>query len=492
MEDVIRDNRSSLKPRKRSERLTPDRPLVEMPRQKALLPLLVKYDVPAPRYTSYPPATQFSNAFESSCYLDRLSYLSEDSANQTSPPEISLYVHLPFCDTLCYFCGCTMIVSNNRSKIAEYLEYLKREITMTREHMERDVTVVQMHWGGGSPTHLTPWEIIMLGEHIRQTFTFSDDAELSIEIDPRGLTLEHIQALNSIGFNRASIGVQDFTEEVQIAINRIQPQSVTEQAIAWCRQAGMSINLDLIYGLPFQTTASFGETLGIIREIAPDRIAAYNFAYVPWIKPHQNLIEIETLPSVSTKLALLELTIQELSSAGYDYLGMDHFAQPNDSLITARREGTLHRNFQGYSTHGGKDLLAFGISAIGRVENAFAQNEKEIPHYYRRIQEDRLPIAKGYRLTDDDAVREYVIMQLMCNLKVDKRDVERLFGISFDSYFVEALACLEPLQMDGLCHLCDDSVDVSSLGRYFLRNIAAQFDAYLGHIKTERIFSRAI
>ncbi len=459
---------------KRSERTKKAPPIRESPQRVDLLPLLVKYDVPAPRYTSYPPATQFATTFDSSRYIEHIARVTADV------PEISLYVHLPFCDTLCYFCGCTVLISNNREKIGEYLAYLKREITMVAETMERPPSVVQIHWGGGSPTHLLPSEIADLGAHIQRTFEFAPNAEISIEIDPRGVTREHIEAMKLVGFNRASIGVQDFDPDVQVAINRVQPRSVTEQVIGWCREIGIdSINLDLIYGLPYQTTESFHDTLKTIREISPDRIAIYNFAYVPWIKPHQALISIDTLPVASSKLALLELAIQELTDAGYEYLGMDHFAKPNDSLALAKGSRTLHRNFQGYSTLAGKDLLAFGISAIGRVENAFAQNVKDLPNYYRMIDEGKLPIEKGYELTVEDAIREFVIMQLMCTGQIDKREVERLFGIAFEEYFAEAIASLVPLASDGLCTINSEIIMATDRGRYFLRNIAATFDTYL-------------
>lgn len=286
------NNAYALKPLRRSERQKKAAPPREAPQRGDLLPLLAKYDVAVPRYTSYPPATQFSQTFDSGSYIDRIAQVSRDGDST----EISLYIHLPFCDTLCYFCGCTVLISNNREKIAEYLSYLKREITLASELFEGTPTVVQMHWGGGSPTHLLPSEIADLGAHIRKTFNIAPDAEISIEIDPRGVTQEHIQAMQSVGFNRASIGVQDLDPDVQVAVNRVQPRTMTEQVIGWCQDGGItSINLDLIYGLPYQTSESFHATLDVVKEISPDRIAIYNFAYVPWIKPHQKLIEIETL-----------------------------------------------------------------------------------------------------------------------------------------------------------------------------------------------------
>lgn len=476
------------KPRKRSERLRKAAPVREVPKREELLRLFAKYDVQAPRYTSYPPATQFHSGFDGSRYLDHIAR----TASKDERPEISLYLHLPFCDTLCYFCGCTMMISNNREKIAEYVEYIKREITMVRDSFESDPAVVQMHWGGGSPTHLLPNEIADLGAHVRTTFRFAEDAEVSIEIDPRGLTPDHVEAMRSVGFNRASIGVQDFNDDVQVAINRVQPRSMTEQVIDWCRAAGMSsINLDLIYGLPYQTTESFGATLDAVRAIAPDRVAVYNFAYVPWIKPHQNLIPIDTLPSSTNKLALLELAVSSLTEGGYEYLGMDHFVRSGDAMAEAQRNGTLHRNFQGYSTLAGKDLYGFGISSIGRIENVFAQNVKSLPEYYQMIDDGILPVEKGYELDKDDSIREFVIMQLMCNMTVSKRDVEELFNIQFDDYFREAIATLRALEVDGLCTIDDERITVSDIGRFFLRNIAVQFDRYMTHAD-QKMYSKAI
>jgi oxygen-independent coproporphyrinogen III oxidase len=486
MEIVVGNHRK--KPLKRVDRIGRMAPSRELPEQGELRSLFAKYDVQAPRYTSYPPATQFHSEVGSESYSGHISKMMSSSVRN----EISIYVHLPFCDTLCYFCGCTMLISNNREKIAEYIEYLKREITLVSDLLEGDSVVVQMHWGGGSPTHLLPHEIEDLGAHLRRTFSFAPNAECSIEIDPRGVTPEHVRAIQTVGFNRASIGVQDFNNNVQIAINRIQPQHITEQVIGWCREAEISsINLDLIYGLPYQTTQSFQETLDIVRGISPDRIAVYNFAYVPWIKPHQNLIPIDLLPIASSKLALLECAIRELTSDGYEYLGMDHFAKPDDALVQAQKNESLHRNFQGYSTLRGKDLLAFGISAIGRVENRFAQNVKQLDQYYSLLEDWKLPIEKEYVLSDDDSRREYTIMQLMCNLRVRKKEFEWLFGDCFDDYFSEELTNLEGLAEDGLVIMENDDLRVTSLGRYFLRNIAVTFDAYRFGQKAV-VYSRAL
>ncbi len=484
MTDILNN---SVKPRSRSERFLKPAPTLELPQREELIRLFAKYDVPAPRYTSYPPATQFQEGFDSARYIELVV-----ESTKSNSPEISLYLHLPFCDTLCYFCGCTMIVSNNRETIAEYVSYLKREITLVANAMESRPTVVQMHWGGGSPTNLLPSEIEELGQHLRNTFDFAPQAEISIEIDPRGLTEAHIEAMKSVGFNRASIGVQDFDSDVQVAVNRVQPRSITEQVIEWCRGAGMSINLDLIYGLPYQTSDSVRQTLEIVKTLSPDRIAVYNFAYVPWIKPHQKLIPIETLPGATTKLALLEIAISELTEGDYLYLGMDHFAKPDDPLARAMQSGTLHRNFQGYSTLAGKDLYAFGLSAIGRIENTFIQNTKELAEYYRAIDEERLPVEKGYELTPDDEIREFVIMQIMCRGWVEKREVERLFGVDFEEYFERALERLAPLEADGMCILGKDSIHVTEVGRFFLRNIALAFDAYNAGAVHKQKFSQAV
>lgn len=479
---------SNAKPVRRSERMKKSAPERVFPKRESLIELFARYDVQAPRYTSYPSATQFNNSVGPTHYRDLLRHEAENTERQA----ISLYIHIPFCDTLCYFCGCTMVISNNREKIAEYLNYLKREITMVASELtDSDPTVVQMHWGGGSPTHLLPCEIEDLGMHIRKSFSFSNVAELSIEIDPRGITPEHIAALQIVGFNRASIGVQDFDHDVQLAINRVQSRDLTERVIGWCREAGMaSINLDLIYGLPYQTPTTLKATLKAIKELSPERIAVYNFAYVPWLKPHQSLIQIETLPQASSKLALLELAIGELTEAGYTYLGMDHFAKPNDALFQARKDGTLRRNFQGYSTMADTEILAFGISAIGRIENTFVQNAKEMPKYYAMIDAGLFPIERGYTLTLDDEIREYVIMELMCNLQVSKRTFKHLFGVSFTSYFNAALPGLALAKKNDLCIEEQDEIRITETGRFFLRNIALLFDRYSA--TGEKRFSRAI
>ena len=455
-----------------------------------LLALLKKYDQEGPRYTSYPPAPVFSEAFGPKEYQTHIAAVnSVDKAN-----EISLYLHLPFCDTLCYFCGCTMLISNDRARIHTYVEYIKREVSFVAKQIAPSTRVVQMHWGGGSPTHLTPAEIADLGLHVRKEFTFASDAEVSIEIDPRGLTLDHILALEKVGFNRASIGVQDFDPHVQQAVNRVQPEAMTRQVIEWCRAHGMqNINLDLIYGLPYQTAESFEHTLDLILGLNPDRLAIYNIAYLPRLKPHQRLIEIETLPAAKEKLNLLGLAITRLEQAGFEYIGMDHFARPNDELAIARREGTLQRNFQGYSTRAGADLYGFGMSSISRVGNCFAQNVKTIPEYYQAIDERRFATHAGYQMSKDDEIRERVIMELMCALHLNIPELEEAFGIEFQDYFSSSIAMLDQFEADSLVVVTNSAIEILPLGRFFLRNIAMTFDAYLTELrKTKKLFSRTV
>ena len=435
-----------------------------------LLPLLQKYSKPGPRYTSYPTAPAFKKNYSSRARLESLNRAGND---------ISLYFHLPFCDTLCYFCGCTMLVSNNRDRIAEYLEYLEREIQMTSARIGNR-NVVQVHWGGGTPTHLLPEEIRKLGESIHKHFRISPDAEISVEIDPREVNRDHIRALRDAGFRRASIGVQDMDDRVQRAINRIQPEYVTKQVIDWCREAGFeSINIDLIYGLPMQSRESFAKTLDRVLLFKPDRLALYNFAYVPWLKPQQKLIHIEDLPESEEKLQLFADATNTFLDAGYEYVGMDHFAKPDDELAKAREEGTLQRNFQGYSTRAGRDLIGLGMSAISHIGSTFTQNAKTLPTYYEKINRGEFPVVSGLEMVNDDLIREHVIMRLMCDLQIDKVKSGEMFDIDFDHYFSSSLRDLEDLISDGLVIDTPTAIIITEKGRYFLRNIAMCFDAYL-------------
>ncbi len=452
--------------------------------------LLKKYDRPGPRYTSYPPAPAFSKDFGPEDYKNAI--IENNLANSTA--DLSLYFHIPFCDTLCYFCGCNMLVTHRRETIRKYLDYLEREIDMIWKMISPGRKVTQLHWGGGTPSYLNPDEIRELGNFINERFEYVEDPEVGVEIDPRGLTYEHMKAFREVGFNRISMGVQDFDPMVQKAVNRIQPEEITRQAIDWSRELGFkSINLDLIYGLPFQTLDSFEKTIDKVIELSPERIAVFNFAYVPWLKPHQRVIRKEDLPSPEIKLKILKMTIEKLTDAGYVYIGMDHFAKPDDELAIAQKEKTLYRNFQGYSTRAGADLYAFGMSAISQFQNIYAQNYKELKEYYARIDEGKFPTAIGYKMTQDDVIRKHVIMRLMCDMELTKSEVEEKFNIKFDEYFADSIPKLQEFIDDGLVELTENKIIVTLMGRLVIRNIAMCFDAYIDKMMKEKpIFSRTV
>lgn len=455
-----------------------------------LFQLIKKYDTSGPRYTSYPPAPVFSQSFGPADSRSEILHL--ESHQQAR--DVSLYFHIPFCDTLCYYCGCTTVITHDRTRINSYIEYLKREVDLLASLLNSQRRIVQMHWGGGTPTYLQPKEIIDLGEYILRHFTFTQQPEVSVEIDPRELSRSHLNALRDVGFNRMSLGVQDFDPRVQKAVNRVQSEFVTRQAINWIRDIGCkSLNVDLIYGLPLQTVNSFTETLDKIIDISPDRIAVYNFAYVPWMKKHQNVIHPEDLPSAETKIMLLTTTIEKLTDAGYIYVGMDHFAKPNDELVVAQQQKTLRRNFQGYSTKADSDLFGLGMSSIGHFGTVYAQNAKTIPEYCRAIDSGNFATVVGYRMTKDDVIRKDVIMQLMCNLVLNKAEVEQKYGVVFDDYFAESIQKLEPLIVDGLVELTSSGYGVTLPGRLFLRNIAMCFDAYVStSSKSRPLYSKTI
>lgn len=448
-----------------------------------------KYDKPGPRYTSYPTAPQFNESFTHEDYLDEIVKTNYGE----NLPDLSLYFHLPYCDTLCYFCGCNMIITRNRDRIKEYINYVKKEIDLLRQYLLPDRKVVQHHWGGGTPTHLSPDEINDLASYINKNFQFKSDAEVSCEIDPRELTKAHLEALRKNGFNRISMGVQDFNEKVQKAVNRIQPEDITRQTIAWVRELGFhSINLDLIYGLPFQTVETFSDTVDKIIDISPDRIAVFNYAHVPWMKKHMALIHPEDIPAPEVKLEILKMTIEKLTSAGYEFIGMDHFAKPNDELAIAMREKKLYRNFQGYSTNAGADLYAMGITSISQLKNIYAQNYKTEKEYYSALDEERLPTAKGYRLTEDDHLRREVIMKLMCDFELNFADIERKYNIDFKKYFAWGLNNLKEMIEDDLIDMSDEGLKVKNMGRMLIRNIAMNFDGYIERKEDKARYSRTV
>jgi oxygen-independent coproporphyrinogen III oxidase len=438
--------------------------------------LLKKYDKAGPRYTSYPTAPYFHDGVGPQTYLDHLK--KDGLANPQQ--DISLYFHLPFCDTLCYFCGCNMMVTRNQQKIEEYIEYLDKEMALLQPHLNPHRKIKQLHWGGGTPTHLSPDQIRRLGEAIHKWFPFDANAEVSVELDPRELTREHMVALKEIGFNRCSMGVQDFDEKVQKAVNRLQPESVTVQTLHWARELGfMSINLDLMYGLPFQKADSYEQTIDRILALNPDRLAVFNYAHLPQLIKHQQLIKDEWLPSPEEKLQLLKLSIEKLTGAGMVYIGMDHFAQPQDELTIALENGSLYRNFQGYSTHAGLNLLAIGITGIGMLSDLYIQNFKDLETYYQAIDNDKLPIKHGVKLNTDDQLRREIITELMCNFSLQKKTFEQKYNIQFDHYFAQALKNLESFEADNLIRLNDETLDITEEGRLLIRNIVMNFDAYL-------------
>ena len=451
------------------------------------LDLVKKYNVAGPRYTSYPPATKFTDTISWDDLSTRI------AANNQSPRDLSVYFHIPFCETLCWFCGCTTVITLNHDKGKDYIDYLGREVAKLAPLLHPQRKAVQLHFGGGSPTFLRPDEIRRLGEIIHKHFTFAPDIEASVEVDPRRLTREHLVALREMGFNRASMGVQDFNPIVQEAIHRIQPRAMTQQAIDWMRELGYgSINLDLIYGLPHQTPASFNETLDTVLEMKPDRLAVFSYAHVPWIKPSQKILEAKVLPTAESKLEVLKLVIERLTTDDqYVYIGMDHFARPNDELAVAQRNKQLQRNFQGYSTRAGSDIYAFGMSGVSQIPEAYWQNEKELPKYQEAVDAGRVPLHKAYFVSAEDKIRRETIMRTMCDLSLDFAAMSQKLGINFEQHFAAELALLAPFENDGLVKRTSTGLEVTNTGRLFIRNIAMCFDNTLAPAG-ERRHSRTI
>jgi len=453
------------------------------------LDLIRKYDKPGPRYTSYPTAPQFSETFTHVDFLDEIVRTNQGG----DLPDLSLYFHLPFCDTLCYFCGCNMIVTHNRERIRRYLEYLKKEIDHLRRLISANRKTTQLHWGGGTPTHLTPGEISDLISYISQRFEIQPDAEVSCEIDPRELTKAHLAALRSGGFNRISMGVQDFNEKVQKAVNRIQPEELTRQVVSWAHELGFeSLNIDLIYGLPFQTADGFARTIDTLIDIYPDRIALFNFAYVPWMKKHMRLIRLEDLPAPEEKLDILKMSIEKLIAAGYVFIGMDHFAKPDNELAVALKEKKLYRNFQGYTTNAGADLYAMGITSISQFDRIYAQNAKTEKEYFAALDKGILPTVKGCRLDEDDLLRRKVITDLMCDFELDFKAIEAEFGIDFETYFKWGLGNLKEMMDDELIRIEEGTLRVTEMGRMLIRNIAINFDGYIERKEDHARYSRTV
>jgi oxygen-independent coproporphyrinogen-3 oxidase len=406
---------------------------------------------------------------------------------------LSLYVHVPFCNTICYYCACNKVITKDHGRSAKYIRYVGREIDIVGGLVEGVPRVEQLHWGGGTPTFLARDEMTTLMGMLRGGFAVAPDAEISIEVDPRKVDADTVAFLGHLGFNRISVGVQDFDPEVQKAVNRIQSEAETRTVIDAARANGfVSVNCDLIYGLPKQTVAGFSATLDKVIEASPDRIALYNYAHLPHLFKPQRRIDEAALPAPETKLAILALAIEKLGAAGFVYIGMDHFAKPTDELAVAQAQRKLHRNFQGYSTKPDCDLLAFGISAIGKVGAAYIQNVRTLDDYYERLDAGALPVLRGIELAADDLLRRDVIQKLMCNFELDFREIEAAHGIRFAEYFAPDLAALAPLAADGLADIGADRISVTPRGRLLVRTVAMQFDRYLREARERARYSRVI
>ena len=440
--------------------------------------LLKRYDRPGPRYTSYPAAPQFTTAFGADQFREHAARSNE----RAGPRPLSLYVHVPFCFSPCFYCGCNRLITRDTVKGARYVERLLHEIALVAPLFARGREVVQLHLGGGTPNFLGAETLEKLIDGLGEAFTLSraPARDFSIELDPRTVPPDYAPALARLGFNRVSLGVQDFDPEVQRAVNRLQSTDETLDLIDACRDSGFrSVNVDLIYGLPRQTPAAFRRTLRMVMSARPDRLAVYGYAHLPGLFKAQRQIDATTLPSAEGRLELLRLAVEELSAGGYRYIGMDHFALPDDELVHAQEAGNLQRNFMGYTTHAGCDLIGLGVSAISHVGESFSQNFRELKKWEAALAAARLPVWRGLALSDDDRVRAAVIGQLMCQGVIDTGAIEARYGIDFAGYFGEALARLKPHMADGLVRVVDGRITVTSEGRLLLRSIAMCFDAYL-------------
>jgi oxygen-independent coproporphyrinogen-3 oxidase len=449
--------------------------------------LVLKYNVPGPRYTSYPTAPQFSEE------VDRPALLAEIAEDNRDPARpLSLYFHLPFCETLCWYCGCNTVITRRLESATEYVDLLCRELALTAPLLNLDRPVTQLHFGGGTPTFLPPAEIDRLGRAIHSVFKFASDAEISVEIDPRRLTAAHVEAYRRLGCNRASLGVQDTNHAVQLAIHRWQPLHQTQQAIAWLRAAGYeSVSVDLICGLPLQTPESFAKTLGEVIALGPDRLAVFSYAHVPWIKPAQKIFtDRNQLPSTGDKLAMLAAATCALTAAGYVHIGMDHFARPDDELAGAHAGGTLYRNFQGYTTRAGASLYSFGMSSISQTDGSFRQNYKDLPAYTQALRADRLPLERGLILAAEDRRRRALIMDIMCRNRVDYSWLSQRLGTDVAVGYAPEIDSLSDLEADGLVKRDAVGFDITPLGELFRRIIAMRFDAYLE--RGPRQFSKTV
>lgn len=453
------------------------------------LDLIKKYNVQGPRYTSYPTAVQFSEAGDHD--LASLKRYLREHNNRAHP--VSLYFHIPFCFSLCWYCGCTKIITKDQDRGDLYLDYLEKEMDLIANLLHSDSEVIQIHFGGGTPTFLKPQQLRRLGSAIAKRFNLTSSTEFGVEIDPRRCTKEHIKALKHIGCNRASLGVQDTNEKVQEAIHRIQPFGQTQQVTEWLRGAGItSINFDLIYGLPRQTLDTFKQTMDDVLRLRPERLAVYSYAHIPAIMPAQKLLDENEMPSTDVKLGMLRQSIEYLTGNSYRFIGMDHFSRKDEELSRAMDDGTLQRNFQGYSTHSGADLYAFGMSGISNVGGNYWQNTKAIGDYYKQLDAGDFPVFKTLALSRDDLIRKNVIMNIMCRMGVDFAQLSDKWNIDFSGYFADELAKMADFINDGLIMQSGKHIQITDKGRLFLRNIAMCFDRYLNSPKTEQKFSKTV
>ncbi|HQV41386.1 MAG: oxygen-independent coproporphyrinogen III oxidase [Moraxellaceae bacterium] len=454
--------------------------------------LLRRYDRPGPRYTSYPTAPQFSSSFGNAEFVE----VAHQSNSDPIPRQLSLYVHVPFCFSPCFYCGCNRIITRDLTRGGLYLSRLVREISLVSPLFDRDRDVIQLHLGGGTPNFLGSDYLAELVESLGRHFHFStaSNRDFSIELDPRCVNAGDIQAMAAMGFNRASLGVQDFDPAVQQAVNRVQSVEETQVVVDACRQHGFrSVNIDLIYGLPLQTREGFGRTLDTVVAMRPDRLAIYSYAHMPHMFKPQSQINSDQLPSAEDKLGLLQLAIEKLSAAGYRYIGMDHFALPEDELSLAQERGSLHRNFMGYTTHAESDLIGFGVSAISHIGNSYSQNPRDLPSWETAIEAGRRPVWRGMIMDHDDTLRADIIQQLMCQNRIDIVALEQRYGVDFATYFAADLNRLTPLQQDGLVEVSPQQIVATDRGRLLLRIVAACFDRYLHEEAVEKVrFSRVI
>ncbi|MBI3590289.1 MAG: oxygen-independent coproporphyrinogen III oxidase [Candidatus Melainabacteria bacterium] len=450
--------------------------------------LLEKYSVSIPRYTSYPTVPEWTEEFTKEDFFS-----ANDKANKNKSP-ISLYFHLPFCESQCYFCACNIVISKKRDIVNPYLLHIKKEIKNLSNFINKIRKVEQIHLGGGTPTYFNPDELKDFFSTIRENYNISKNCEIGVEVDPRVTTLDHLKTLSDLGFNRLSMGVQDFDPNVQVSVNRIQPYEDTKNLFNHARELGFeSINVDLIYGLPYQTKESFSKTIDLVIKLNPDRIALFHYAHLPQLINHQaKHISSESLPSSDVKIKIFQHAVQSLTDNNYVFIGLDHFAKPDDELTQARKNKTLHRNFQGYTTKAQCDLYGFGITAISSIQNTFSQNLKKLNPYYDKIDLNELSIYRGFVLNKDDLLREEVIMKILCHGVIIKTEIEEKYNIDFGSYFSFELDKLKEFERDGLVCL-DNNIEVTDTGQFFLRNIAGIFDFYLQRKNgKQKIYSKSI